>query len=539
MKYKACILAAGAGARMGTLSQHVNKALLPVNFKATISHIIEKFPADVEVVVAVGHKKETLMDYLALAHPDRTFKFIRIPEYVGPGTGPGYSLLQCRQELNCPFVLFTADTIVLEEVPVPDKNWYGVAPVENTEDYCTIKIKNNLVCQIDDKVKTDNRFAWIGLAGIHDHQVFFSALEKNKDVIAGEIQVSNGFKYLIEKQLVPIHFTWFDTGTLKKYIETNKNLSGQNQGFDFSKSDEFLYFVEDRVIKYYANPEIIRKRYERSLALGGLTPRIEDRRENFYVYKKIDGQTLYSILNNQLLNDFLSWAEAYLWKKQELFADKKNEFSAACRKFYYDKTMERLKTFYAKTGLYDCASNVNGEDIPPLKELFEQVNWDYICDGIPATIHGDLQCDNVLVIKDKRGRKEQFALLDWRQDFGGLIEMGDLYYDLAKMYGGLTLSYQLIKEGMFNFDMSGSSVFYKYYVKSDLLEAREEYENFIVHNGFDLHKVKVMASLIFLNMSPLHNDPFDHLLHFLGKKMLYHLLTEDQGRSQASLAPLG
>ena len=25
-------------------------------------------------------------------------------------------------------------------------------------------------------------------------------------------------------------------------------------------------------------------------------------------------------------------------------------------------------------------------------------------------------------------------LLDWRQDFGGKIEYGDIYYDLAKLY---------------------------------------------------------------------------------------------------------
>ena len=523
-EYKVCILAAGAGTRMGLLSNHVNKALLPVNFKATISHILEKFPVDVEIVVAVGHKKESLIDYLALAHPDRRFNVVHISDYVGPGTGPGYSLLQCRNVLNCPFVICTADTIVLEEIPIPDRNWYGVAPVEKTEAYCTVKIKNNLVYQIDDKIKTDNKFAWIGLAGIHDHEVFFSALEKNKDVIAGEIQVSNGFKYLIERQLTPVHFTWFDTGTLKKYLETNRNITGSNSKFDFSKCDEFLYFVGDRVVKYFANPGIISRRYQRSLLLEGLVPRIEDKRENFYVYKKVDGQTLYSILNSQLFHDFLNWAESYLWKRQDLSAEDKKQFSLTCHDFYYYKTQDRLKVFYEKTSLYDCMSNVNGETLPLLKELFAKLDWDYLCDGIPATIHGDLQCDNILVAKDKRGRKDQFILIDWRQDFGGLVNVGDLYYDLAKMYAGLMMSYELIKEGMFTFDMSGPSVFYKYYLKNDLMEAREEFERFILKNNFDLYKIKILASIVFLNMAPLHNDPFNLILYFLGKKTLHRTL---------------
>ena len=93
-KFKVCILAAGVGSRMAALSQHVNKAVLPINFKAVITHIIEKFPRDIEIVIAVGHKKETIVEYLEMAHPDRKITFVEISKYMGPGTGPGVSLLQ-------------------------------------------------------------------------------------------------------------------------------------------------------------------------------------------------------------------------------------------------------------------------------------------------------------------------------------------------------------------------------------------------------------------------------------------------------------
>lgn len=212
MKYKVCILAAGAGGRLGEVANLINKALLPVNSKAVISHIVEKFPTDVQIVVAVGHLKETVSDYLSLAHPERTFTFVEIDKIIGPGTGPGYSLLQCKPYLDTPFVFFAADTIVLEEIPEPDHNWFGIAPVKETEPYCTVKIKNNLIYQLDDKTVNDNKFAFIGLAGVQDHETFFKALETNKEVAKGEIQVSNGFRSLIEHKLKPIGFTWFDTG---------------------------------------------------------------------------------------------------------------------------------------------------------------------------------------------------------------------------------------------------------------------------------------------------------------------------------------
>src|SRR3990167_3229738 len=100
-KYKVCILAAGgSGPDMGALAEYVNRGVLPVNNKATISYIVEKFPKNVEFVVAVGYKKETIIDYLKLAHPERKFTFVTIKKFSGPGSGPGVSLLACKKHLQ-------------------------------------------------------------------------------------------------------------------------------------------------------------------------------------------------------------------------------------------------------------------------------------------------------------------------------------------------------------------------------------------------------------------------------------------------------
>ncbi len=525
--YKVCILAAGIGSRMGEVSEHINKALLPVNFKGTISYIIEKFPKNVEIVIAVGHKKETVIDYISIAHPERKVKYVEIDKYIGPGSGPGYSLLCCKDYLQCPFIFSAVDTIVLEEIPEPRDNWFGIAPVKETEKYCTVKIKNNLIYQLDDKIKTDNKFAFIGLAGIADYDVFFSGLEKDKDLISGELQVSNGFKKLVEKKLVPVGFTWFDTGTLSNYIETNKNFSGGGKKFDFSKGNEFIYFVNGKVIKYFADPDIVKKRCQRaSISLKGLCPKIEAEKGNFYSYKKIDGQVLYNVLNSQIVGDFLQWAKLNLWKKANLAKEEKDDFYQACQDFYYNKTMKRIKTFYEKTHITDGTNNINGVSVPPLKDLFSRIDWKNVYNGIPTNFHGDLQFDNILVTRDESSNLQKFVLLDWRQDFGNLTHVGDIYYDLAKMYGGVNISYQLIKEGMLSFDMSGSSIYYKYFMKNDLLEAKEECEEFFKKEGYDIQKIKLITSLIFLNMSPLHNDPFDLMLYFMGKSMLYKTLKE-------------
>ena len=144
---------------------------------------------------------------------------------------------------------------------------------------------------------------------------------------------------------------------------------------------------------------------------------------------------------------------------------------------------------------------------------------DHITDGIPSGFHGDLQFDNVLF----QGNGE-FKILDWRQDFAGLVEYGDVYYDLSKLYGGMNLSYQSIKNNKFSFEMTNNEVFYGYDINSNLMEAKDVFEKFILDNGFDLKKIKVLTGIIYLNMSPLHHDPFDHFLFFLGKTMIHKSL---------------
>jgi choline kinase len=525
MQYKICILAAGGGSRMGHFSDAIHKAILPINNKAVISYMIEKFSSDIEIVIAVGHRKDTVIDYLTLAYPERKFTFVEVDKYSGPGSGPGYSLLACKKHLECPFIFCTSDTIVLEDVPPPNENWMGIAPVHDTEPYCTVKIKNNLIYQIDDKIKTDNKFAFIGLAGILDYKDFFAALEQNTELRNNELQMVDGFKGLLEHKLVPTGFTWFDTGTYSNYVETNKNFSGGDHKFDFSKGDEFLYFVNDRVIKFFADKSIAQKRHHRAThSLHGVSPKIEGCQGHFYSYKKVPGSTMYAALSTPMVVDFLQWMKLKVWKTSTLSTDQKETFARACHDFYHTKTKKRLAMFYEKLGMEEEPEFINGVSTASVQELLDLIDWDYLSDGMPSNFHGDLQFDNVLVYRNQPDNKNNFILLDWRHEFGNSTEVGDLYYDLAKLYGGMILSYPIIKEGKFSCDISGQHAYYYFFIKSDLIEAKECYEKFLVENGFDLRKVKILTSLIFLNMAPLHHAPFDIMLYCLGRSMLHKVL---------------
>ena len=49
---------------------------------------------------------------------------------------------------------------------------------------------------------------------------------------------------------------------------------------------------------------------------------------------------------------------------------------------------------------------------------------------VPSRFHGDFHFKNILWQESKNK-----FILDWRQEFGGLIDYGDLYYVLKLLHG--------------------------------------------------------------------------------------------------------
>ena len=144
MKYKYCILAAGAGHR-NFFSKNSHKALLPLDNRTVLSHLLEKLDPKIPIVMAIGHNGELLQEYMSLVHPDHQVTFITIDKIEGQGAGPGYSLLQCKSELMCPFVLLNCDSYIEQMMPPPIENWMGVCKVPVPEPYCLLGMRGEFV----------------------------------------------------------------------------------------------------------------------------------------------------------------------------------------------------------------------------------------------------------------------------------------------------------------------------------------------------------------------------------------------------------
>jgi aminoglycoside phosphotransferase (APT) family kinase protein len=154
---------------------------------------------------------------------------------------------------------------------------------------------------------------------------------------------------------------------------------------------------------------------------------------------------------------------------------------------------------------------VNNEQLPPIHDLTKSINSEWLCDGLPSQFHGDFILDNIIETNDG------FCLIDWRQDFAGDLEVGDIYYDLAKLNHNLTVNHDLVNRNLFDSSTNNCYIL----TNSTLNECQEILHNFIIENGYDLKKVKVLTSLIWINMAPLHEYPFNNFLFNFGKYNLY------------------
>jgi len=521
MKYKVVIPTAGLGSRLKSLSKHINKALVTIENKPCISYIIEKFPLDVEFVIPLGYKKETVRDYLTIAHPDRKFTFVEVFPFEGEGSGLGLSILSCKDYLQCPFIFCSNDTIVSDEIPAPDYNWMGYADIDDTEQYRSIRFeRNSNISEICSKGATGNVKPYIGLAGIYDYELFWNSMETGKSDGSIEIGESFGLKSILIKNVLPIKFNWFDTGNLQSLLKCRMAFKKEDSPNILEKEEEAIWFVDHKVIKFSIDNEFIHNRVKRSKFLGSYIPEVLSESDNMYSYAKVEGEIFSKNPTSESFNFFLEWMKGF-WDKKQLNELQKNEFKSICMNFYKDKTYKRVKQYFNRFEQIDSEEIINGKVIPKVSVLLDKVDWEYVSDGLPVRFHGDLHFENILI---NESGNTPFTLLDWRQDFGGIIEYGDIYYDFAKLLHGLIISHELINQNLFTVNHKLNRIDYDFLRKQSLIDCQNVLADYVKVNNFDLHKVELLTSLIFLNIAPLHHYPYTSLLFYLGKSMLFENL---------------
>ena len=502
MEVDVLISTAGQGSRLHKISSKINKSLLPFSNKPIIHHIIEKVPLDLRIGILLGYNSEQVKDYLSIAFPERNIIYIYVDDWLSSQSGTKYSLMCARDSLHDTFWYFPCDGIY-KDVDFMFKEFEEDVFVVNKVNrdkalhYLTFTIRNDRIIKQFFKSTTDaGNYAFTGAMKIKSGKKFFLKLD--------ELKSTEFISAISDNSLVYVTESWRDLGNFEMYQEA---LSETGE-FDFSKVDEFTYQLPDKIIKWWADPNIPALKTEKPLLKPSVFPRNVKSRNQFLFYDKSSGSPFYEQVNKNNFETLLAWLKQELWLPIDLDIRKNLE------DFYKNKTDARIELLGNKLESQSYnPKTINGIEVRSWQYYYEKIDWNLLIqDSKPSFIHGDLQFDNIIYEEST----EKFSLIEWRYDFSGLKSLGDLHYDFAKMLGGIYMNYQEIKKSNFEFNYKNGIVEIKTPLLKDDKELIAILEDCAKELKLNIGKIKALVPLIFWNMAPLHQEPFSNLCWCLG-----------------------
>lgn len=524
MTYKLFIPSAGVGSRLGSHTKLMNKALITIGDLPAIANIIKRFPKDIKVVVALGYCADHLRQTLDMVCDDYDITYVEVSPYVGQGSSLGHTILACEEHLQCPFIFVPNDTIVDFQLPkyspMNKGNWCGYyqkvsgdgVPIDQ---YRTIEIANGQVPTFHNKGANKNNI-YVGVAGVRDYDLFWQAMNNNKNYSVGEVI---GLSHLPELQAVEFP-EWQDLGNIRSLnaaISKFKNLTHNI----LPKENEAIWFADGAVYKYHTDESFIENRVKRLKHLPPkLFPHILKSTKNIYKYEKIEGEVLSKCITPKLATSLLDQANERLWSNRS-----NNIKELNLHYFYREKTYERLEHYYARFERIDRAISINGEEIPAASDMMSSINWEkFLSNSVISKFHGDFHPENIIVTPNG-----EFKLIDWRQDFSGDLEWGDAYYDLGKFLHGLIVSHEQVARNNFSISYhDASSVHIDISVPLTNLQTLHAFKEWCSENDYNFSHIYLISGIIYLNIAGLHDEPYSDFLYFLGLQTIFNYIKNSQ-----------
>jgi len=337
-----------------------------------------------------------------------------------------------------------------------------------------------------DKVPTelDVQIAYTGLGYIKSDDLgcFWSGITDGITRL-GELQVTPGLLRVVEhSQLHAEVVQWTDVGDEEAYRHAVEEFSG----YDWVKTGQVTYVLPTtgRVVKFAEDPDVIRRRHERSHALNGMVPKTEWQGRQFIAYDFVPGVTAYEAVENPgmrgpaaVTEGILKWWQEHVWSTRKPTSP---QHRIAANEFYASKTKQRIEML--RPDLRARAS-----------EAVARIDmWQLAMDVVPGTFHGDFNFGNIIATPGG------FMGIDWREDFAGHTEFGDLRYDLGKLLAGTLIHWGNARRGDFR-------------VWTDSIYHYDAIMRFAYELGLDRHDLMVIGALSLINSAPLHASPLDEI----------------------------
>jgi hypothetical protein len=504
--------------------------MIPLHGKPMVYHISSNYD-DVTTYVAYDAADNTIPDYI-----DREglgWNTVPVEETSSLGDTVAQSLdwVLNRERIDGSNVYVNfADTYVRPTQETELNDFASYATMENSVRWTTFEKRDGEIVGMSEKLTPtigEDTNVFTGAFGISDPAAYGEELEKALKVsrpldpfYRALASYFSGRNY----ELIQCE-EWIDVGHLDTYYDAKQ---------------QFLNVREFNEVAVDGRRSVIEKRSDRIETLANeyewykqIPDALKPYLPRIYNFSAEEGTLTMEYVGYPSLRDIHLYGShgLHIWNQifSTLFSMLENFRSytvrdgieSALKKMYVEKTERRLADVNRTGALaqfFTETVEINGVERPGVPRVLgileEELRSHKVFDvGRFPIIHGDLCFSNILFDIRSSGVK----LIDPRGKFGKHIAYGDQHYDLAKLRHSVAGNYDFVINDLFDIcvDATGS-VTYEVYTDGRHHERKRLFDDLLqYYMGDATHKVKLVESLLFLSMVPLHDDGRDRQQYML------------------------
>jgi hypothetical protein len=523
-------------------------ALIPLGGRPALGYIMDKYPS-ARFAVALSESGEEVRSYCSRHMGDSDIDLID----VGDTSSVGETVMVALRHLSAipgSLVINFADTLVDGVQATEDSIYYSIQ--DDVYRWTTFVVdESGIIGRIVEK-GTEKEGAelrvFTGVFCIQEPKAFLATLEEAvrepEDVDPLYSAMRHYFNARTSSVLraVPL---WLDFGHLDTYYKSRQRLSSACREFNSIHVDaergiitkrsrnqekliaEILWYLKlprqlqymiPRVFNYsldYSNPHVQLEYYG--------YPALND----LYLYGHLDigAWVLIGQAIERMLDDM---------GRHRVVPHSSESARATQSSMYLEKTLSRIAGYIDRDAFSWAVQSglvINGTLVRTLSDVVEDLpgaldEAGLLHESSFCIIHGDLCFSNILYDR----RNGIIRLVDPRGRFGEYDLYGDPAYDLCKLSHSIEGDYDLLLNGLYEWRREGQTVM----IKAHLSERQQQVKRLFrarfrkrLPDRMYLN-VRLLESLLFLSMVPLHDDRPEAQQAFLARGLELYTHTRSQ-----------
>ncbi len=526
-------------------------ALIPIGGRPALHYLMERYP-DAKFVVALHESCDAVRSYCSRHMGCFDIELIDVNDTATLGE----TVLVALREMNYvpdSLVVNFADTIVNGVQPNGDAVYYSVQ--EDVYRWTTFEIdQSGMIGRLAEKYTEkeggiSDLHLFVGAFCIQEPMAFQKVLEAALcGVVAVDpfyIAVSQYFNSRSSTTVLRAAPEWMDIGHLDTYYGSRQRLSSMCREFNTIQIDKTRGSIKkcsrnrekliEETLWYLKLPRQLQYMIPRvfDYSLDYSDPYIE---LEYYGYPALNDLYLYGQL------DVGAWA--IIFQAIERVLDDMSQYcvtplsqqsvTLAQSSMYVDNTCSRISMYIDRVEFAWASESgiiINGKSVTPLSVVVEELSQILDESGVYSlsslsVIHGDLCLSNILYDR----RNGIIRVVDPRGRFGEYDLYGDPVYDLSKLSHSIEGNYDHLLNGLYELQRDENRVILKIHLTERQLNIQNLYR-FRFRRKYSsaiYAKVRLLESLLFLSMVPLHDDRPEAQQAFLTRGLELYSISKEQ-----------